>query len=231
MPLYIISTPIGNLQDITIRALDVLKSVDFVLCEDTRETRKLLERYEINKPLISFHQHTDERKLCEVIARISSGQSAAYATDAGTPNISDPGAQLVRQAAERNIQIIPIPGPSALTAALSISTIDVSRFIFLGFPPVKKGRKTFFEKIAISEYPVAICESSHRIKKTLQEIAEFDNLKKVEVFREMTKKFETIHRGPVSRVVEEVMEKGEFVVIIDKLHETHETEHERYEII
>lgn len=214
MSLYIISTPIGNLGDITLRALEVLKSVNFVLCEDTRQTKKLLDKYNINVPLISFHQHTDQKKLEEIIAEIISGRTAAYATDAGTPNISDPGSALVRAAAEKGIQIIPIPGPSALTSALSVSTIDVSRFIFLGFPPVKKGRKTFFEKIAVSEYPVVIYESCHRIKKTLQEISEFDKLRKVEVFRELTKKFESVYRGVVSEVVDEIVEKGEFVIIL-----------------
>lgn len=214
MSLYIISTPIGNLGDITLRALEVLKSVNFVLCEDTRQTKKLLDKYNINVPLISFHQHTDQKKLEEIIAEIISGRTAAYATDAGTPNISDPGSALVRAAAEKGIQIIPIPGPSALTSALSVSTIDVSRFIFLGFPPVKKGRKTFFEKIAVSEYPVVIYESCHRIKKTLQEISEFDKMRKVEVFRELTKKFESVYRGVVSEVVDEIVEKGEFVIIL-----------------
>lgn len=216
MPLYIISTPIGNLEDIAIRALAILKSVNFVLCEDTRETRKLLDKYNINVQTVSFHQHTDQKKLDEVIFQLLTGKSAAYVTDAGAPNISDPGSRLVRRATEKNIQIIPIPGPSALTAALSISAIDVPRFIFLGFPPAKKGRKSFFEKIAVSDYPVILYESPHRIKKTLQEIAEFDSLRKVEVFRELTKKFESVYRGPVSRIIGEVMEKGEFVIIIDK---------------
>lgn len=217
MLLYIISTPIGNLGDITLRALDTLKSVDFVLCEDTRETRKILDRYNINIRTESFHQHTDRRKLDEIIAEILSGKKAAYVSDAGTPNVSDPGSALIRAAVLKNIQVIPIPGPSALTAALSVSTIDVSRFIFLGFPPVKKGRKTFFQKIAVLEYPIVIYESSHRIKKTLQEIANVDKLRKVEVFRELTKKFETVYRGAASKVAEEVIEKGEFVVIVESL--------------
>ena len=215
MSLYIISTPIGNLGDITLRALEILKSVDLVLCEDTRQTRKLLDKYNINVQMASFHQHTDERKLSGIIARLALGQSAAYVADAGTPNISDPGSQLVRAAIDSGIAVIPIPGPSALTAALSVSCVDVSRFIFLGFPPVKKGRRTFFERIAVLEYPVVIYESSHRIIKTLQEIAEFDKLRKVEVFREMTKKFESVYRGVASEVIGEVIEKGEFVVIVE----------------
>lgn len=217
MSLYIISTPIGNLSDITLRALEVLKSVDFVLCEDTRETKKLLDKYDINVRTVSFHQHTDQKKLEEIIEEILFGKSAAYVTDAGTPNISDPGSALVRAAVEKNIQIVPIPGSSALTAALSISAIDVSRFIFLGFPPVKKGRKTFFEKLAVSEYPVVIYESCHRIKKTLQEISEFDKMRKVEVFRELTKKFESVYRGAMSKVIDGIVEKGEFVIILNGL--------------
>ena len=220
MSLYIISTPIGNLGDITLRALEILKSVDLVLCEDTRQTRKLLDKYNVNVQMASFHQHTDERKLSGIIARLALGQSAAYVADAGTPNISDPGSQLVRVAIDSGIAVIPIPGPSALTAALSVSCVDVSRFIFLGFPPVKKGRRTFFERIAVLEYPVVIYESSHRIIKTLQEIVKFDKLRRVEVFRELTKKFETIYRGSATEVLNEIKtkgdnQKGEFVIIVE----------------
>jgi len=220
MLLYIVSTPIGNLGDVTLRAIDTLKSVDFVLCEDTRQTKKLLDKYEISVKTISFHQHTKQEKLDEIVDKIYHGQSVAYVTDAGTPNISDPGAQLVRLAAQKNIQVVPIPGPSALSAALSVSALDVSHFSFLGFPPVKKGRQTFFKKISVAELTVVIYESSHRIIKTLQEIANFDKLRKIEVFRELTKKFESIYRGSAQDVLEEINakqenQKGEFVVIIE----------------
>ncbi|MFH1175387.1 MAG: 16S rRNA (cytidine(1402)-2'-O)-methyltransferase [bacterium] len=219
MLLYIVSTPIGNLEDITLRALNILKEVDFVICEDTRQTRKIMDRYEISARLVSFFQHSSGKKLEEIIGQIRDGQKAAYVTDAGTPNISDPGSLLVKTAVENGILVIPIPGPSALTAALSASALDVSRFSFFGFPPAKKGRKKFFQNILGGEIPVVLYESSHRIIKTLQEIAEFDNLRAVEVFREMTKKFETIYRGNIENVLSEIQskpenQKGEFVVII-----------------
>jgi len=217
--LYIVSTPIGNLKDITLRALEIMKSVDFVACEDTRETSKIFKAYEIKTPAISFHQHSAEKDTEKIIERIKSGENGALVTDAGTPNISDPGAKLIQMAVKSGITVIPIPGPSALTTAISASALDVSKFQFLGFPPTKKGRQTFFKKLSESELTTVIYESTHRIIKTVEEIKSVMPNCQIEVFRELTKKFETIYRGTVSEVISDVTtskddQRGEFVLIV-----------------
>ncbi|TRZ77432.1 16S rRNA (cytidine(1402)-2'-O)-methyltransferase [bacterium] len=217
--LYIVSTPIGNLKDITLRALEIMKSVDFVACEDTRETSKILKTYEIQASTISFHQHSAEKDAEKIIERLKSGENGALVTDAGTPNISDPGAKLVQMAIQSGITVVPIPGPSALTTAISASALDVSKFQFLGFPPTKKGRQTFFKKLSESELTTVMYESTHRIIKTLEEIKGVMPDCQIEVFRELTKKFETIYRGTISEVISGVTaskddQRGEFVVIV-----------------
>ena len=216
--LYIVATPIGNLGDITLRALETLKTVDIILCEDTRVTSKLLAHFEISKSLVSYHHHSDEKKVSEIRELLEQGKNIALVTDAGTPGISDPGNQLVKFIANSSqpIEIIPIPGVSAVVTALSISGFPTDKFLFLGFPPHKKGRKTFFESITNAEHTVVFYESSHRIKKCLSELAKVLKLEmKVCVCRELTKKFETVYRGTVGGIGDmRVLEKGEFVILV-----------------
>lgn len=171
--LYIVATPIGNLEDLTLRALRILGEVDFVLCEDTRVTSKLLTHYKIKTKTISYHQHSDVHKIEHIINLLKEDKDLALVSDAGTPGISDPGGKLVQAVLEKfgdDVKIESVPGPSAVAAALSISGIATDKFIFLGFPPHKKGRQTFIEKILESDYPVVVYESKHRILKFLDEL-------------------------------------------------------------
>ena len=229
--LYIVSTPIGNLDDVTQRALWVLKSVSLILCEDTRVTRKLLEHFDIHKQLLSFHQHSRLRKLSYILDLLKRGKSLALVSDAGTPGISDPGGKLIEAVIENlgdEVKISPIPGPSALTAAASISGFPMDRFLFLGFPPKKRKRSKFLRAVLESKYPVIFYESPYRIIKTLEELQNYYNelpssdggKPDVVVCRELTKKFETVYRGEVANVIEKIKNdkikgniKGEFVVI------------------
>ena len=215
--LYIVATPIGNLKDITLRALDVLKSADLILCEDTRVTIKLLNHFEIKKQVLSYHQHSDFKKTEEIIDLLKQGEKIALVCDAGTPGISDPGGKLIEEIIASDIaDVIPIPGASALSSAVSISGIAMDRFVFMGFPPMKNKRNKYFEKINELEYPVVLYESSHRILKTLKDLLDNPD---VIVFRELTKVFETVYRGKTSEVLEKLEKegpKGEFVVIIRK---------------
>jgi len=219
--LYIIGTPIGNLKDITLRALEVLKEVDLILCEDTRVTKKLLEHYQIKKPLLNYHQHSRLKKVNYILELLKQGKNLALVSDAGTPGISDPGNLLVYEAIERlreKVEIIPIPGPSAATAAASISGFPMDKFLFLGFPPTKRKRKKFFEAVVKSKYPVIFYESPYRIIKTLKELSSFISDREVVVCRELTKKFETIYRGEIEEVIKEIEKdiiKGEFVIIVE----------------
>ncbi|NTU98663.1 16S rRNA (cytidine(1402)-2'-O)-methyltransferase [Candidatus Falkowbacteria bacterium] len=171
--LYIVATPIGNLEDLTMRALRILKEVDFILCEDTRVTGNLLKHYDIKTPTVSYHQHSNLHKVEQVLGWLEEGKNLALVTDAGTPGISDPGGKLVQAVIERfedEVKIESVPGASAVTAALSISGINADKFVFFGFPPHKKGRQTFLKKIMVSEYPVVVYESKHRIIKFLEEL-------------------------------------------------------------
>ena len=212
--LYIVATPIGNLKDITLRALEVLKSVDLIACEDTRVTSKLLARYEIKKPLISYHQHSKLAKIDNIIEKLRSGKDVALVSDAGTPNIDDPGGVLVDRAYEEDIEIITIPGPSALGAALAICGFPANSFLFLGFLPKKKGRQTLFTALQNEKRMIVFYESVYRVKKSLNDFLEYLGDREVCVCREMTKKFETVYRGKISEVVNEIKEKGEFVIIV-----------------
>ncbi|MEI7690022.1 MAG: 16S rRNA (cytidine(1402)-2'-O)-methyltransferase [bacterium] len=214
--LYVVATPIGNLGDITLRAIETLKEVDLIACEDTRHTLKLLNHFEIKKPLISFHQHSKIQKVEQIISSINSGQKVALVTDAGTPGISDPGQVLISAAHEDNIRVIPIPGVSALTALVSVSGLKNSEFEFIGFLPHKKGRQTKLKEIAQSQMPVIIYESPYRIKKLLNELLVAVGDQKIVVGREITKKFEEIYRGKISSVLPTIKEKGEFVLIIER---------------
>jgi len=217
--LFIVATPIGNLEDITKRALRVLSEVDLILCEDTRETQKLLNFYNIKTKTLSYHQHSKIQKVDYIVDLLEQGKNLALVSDAGTPGISDPGNKLIGQLVNRPIgqlKIIPIPGPSAVIAAASISGFPTDKFLFLGFPPMKKKRKKFFEEVRNFQYPVIFYESPHRIIKTLNELG--GNLRVV-VGRELTKKFETIYRGKIEEIIkilEKEGPKGEFAVIVEK---------------
>ena len=218
--LYVVATPIGNLDDITYRAVETLREVDFVLCEDTRVTAKLLGRYDIETHSISYHQHSDEKKVKEIKDLLDQGKDLALVTDAGTPGISDPGNRLIQSLVKDldSLEIIPIPGPSAVATALSICGFPTDKFLFFGFPPHKKGRNKFFVQVGEAKHTVAFYESCHRIKKALVQLSE--NLaedRQICVCRELTKKFESVYRGTIAEVSEmEMPEKGEFVVVISK---------------
>lgn len=199
--LYIVATPIGNLSDITLRALETLKSVDLIACEDTRVTAKLLNHYNIKKPLISYHQHTKLKKIELLINELKDGKNIALVTDAGTPGISDPGNVLIAKLLNCHIAIVPVPGPSALTALISVAGIDMQRFIFLGFPPHKKGREKFFKEAVSYNYPVVYYESPYRVLKNLALLEEIQPGKDVIIGRELTKMFEEVVRGKVSEAI------------------------------
>jgi 16S rRNA (cytidine1402-2'-O)-methyltransferase len=250
--LYIVATPIGNLKDITFRALEVLREVDLVVCEDTRQTVKLLNHYQISKPLVSYFQHSKFSKVEFIIGELADGKKIALVTDAGTPGISDPGGKLVEQllrllpldegrtgwgvekentspsqsppqlrGRRNSVTIIPIPGPNAAVTALSVSGFPTDKFVFMGFPPHKKGRQKFFDEVANAKYTAVFYESTHRIIKTLKQLIETRNLteRKIVVCRELTKMFESIYRGSAEEIIK-ILEsdknnlKGEFVVVI-----------------
>lgn len=217
--LFIVATPIGNLGDMTLRAIDTLKSVDVVLSEDTRVSGNLLKHFAISKPLISFHAHTDREKALGLVERLLAGENMALITDAGTPGVSDPGNVLVALAAEQGIKIVPLPGASALGAIISVAGVDMQRFVFMGFPPHKKGRQTFFQEVAASTLPVIYYESPHRVLKNLELLAELAPQKKLVVGRELTKLFEEIVRGDVAEVRSHFIDKpgkvkGEFTIVV-----------------
>ncbi len=215
--LFIVATPIGNLEDITLRALRILKEVDLIACEDTRVTKRLLEHYQIDKQVISYHQHSQVGKVDFLLEKLKQGKNIALVSDAGTPGISDPGGLLVSAAASEGIKVEAIVGPSALTAALSISGLPTDKFLFLGFLPHKKGRETLIKEIIESKYTIVFYESVHRIIKALGQLNEAGLERKVVVCRELTKKFETVYRGKINEVLKLLQDdqvKGEFVVII-----------------
>ncbi len=221
--LYVVGTPIGNLEDVTLRALRILKECDAVLCEDTRVTNKLLSHYEIKKPLVSYHAHSGVAKYDKVFALLEEEKTLALVSDAGTPTVSDPGALLVDAVRERygsEVHIESIPGPSAVTTALSVAGVHADSFLFLGFPPHKKGRQTFFDIVTMSEYTTVFFESPHRIMKALEALAgRLEEGRRVVVCRELTKHFEEVVRGSTSEVLAHFTEhadrvRGEFVVIV-----------------
>ncbi len=215
--LFIVATPIGNLEDITLRALSTLKTVDAILCEDTRVTKKLLDHFEIKKELVSYHHHSDERKVRYIKEMLAAGKNLALVTDAGTPGISDPGNALIHNlTSKENITVVPIPGASALIAALSISGFPTDKFIFTGFPPHKNKRQKFFQEIAVAEHTVVFYESGHRILKCLKELKTILNpARPVLICRELTKKFETIYRSTAGNLASLTLdERGEFTLVV-----------------
>ena len=232
MKLYIVATPIGNLEDITYRAVRILKKVDYILCEDTRVTSKLLERYEIKKSLISYHQRSKNNKTEQIIEKLKEGNNLALVTDAGTPGISDPGNELVAEVRKEmaedmvdgDMEIVPIPGASAVATLASVAGINLQKFVFLGFPPNKKGRQTFFQEVVRNieenKYPVFYYDSPYRVIKNLEMLQEMTSDVKVIIGRELTKKFEEVKVGSVKEILEYYNEegkglvKGEFVVAV-----------------
>ncbi len=243
---YVVATPIGNMGDITIRAIEVLKSVDIILCEDTRQTKKILEKYNINKPTMSYPSddvirasHTQKKftrtrsgggfaKVDKIFELLEEGKNLALVSDAGTPTISDPGAMLVSQIKKHfisarqdlaEVQVVPIPGASAVIAALSASGLPTHEFTFLGFLPHKKGRETLFKEIAESKRTMVFYESPHRILKTLESLTKFCPTKKVCIARELTKIYEELQTGLPSEILNYFIEnsskqRGEFTVIV-----------------
>ena len=221
--LYIVATPIGNLEDLSPRALRILAEADLILCEDTRNTQKIFERFEIKKPLLSYHQHSKIQKVEYIIDLLKQEKILALVSDAGTPGVSDPGNKLIELALEAlpDLKVTPVPGPCALAAAASVCDFSMDKFVFLGFPPVKNKRKKYFEELLASQYPVIFYESTYRIIKSLEEIAALESQaekpRQIVACRELTKKFETIYRGTAKEVIGQLKKditKGEFAVVV-----------------
>lgn len=218
--LYLVATPIGNLEDITFRAINVLKEADIIAAEDTRHTLKLLNHYEISKPLISYHRHNEEVKKEVLINKLLEGQNIALVTDAGTPGISDPGEEIVREAIENNIEMIPIPGACALINALIPSGLNTKEFAFYGFLPLNKNnRKSVLERIKKEDKTVILYEAPHKLIKTLEDIqASVGDINCV-LARELTKIHEEFIRGSINSILEKMKEKeaikGEYIVLLD----------------
>ncbi len=219
--LVLVPTPIGNLEDITLRDIRVLKESDLILAEDTRTSGKLLKHLEISKPLLAFHAHNEHKALENVIQKIKASGGVSLISDAGTPGISDPGYLLVRACLEAGIKVECLPGPTAIIPAIVASGMSCDRFVFEGFLPHKKGRQTKFMEIAKEERTVVLYESPHRLEKCLEQIVEFMSpVRKVCVVREISKMFETYHRGTASELVKYFKTnpaKGEIVIIIEGL--------------
>ncbi|MGL4970654.1 MAG: 16S rRNA (cytidine(1402)-2'-O)-methyltransferase [Cetobacterium sp.] len=215
--LYIVATPIGNLDDITLRAIKTFEEVDFVFAEDTRVTKKLLNHLGIEKIVYRYDEHTKMHQVSNIANMLENGNKIALVTDAGTPCISDPGFEVVDEALKRGIRVIPIPGPSAMTAAASVAGISTRRFCFEGFLPKKKGRQTLLKSLATEERTVVIFESPHRIEKTLRDIETFIGVREVVIVREITKIYEEILRGTTTELIEKLSQnpiKGEIVLLI-----------------
>lgn len=215
--LFIVATPIGNLKDITIRAIETLKEVDFIACEDTRNTSFLLSSYEIKKELFVLNAANEVNKIAIVLNRIKNGEKCALVTDAGTPCISDPGIRLVNAAEKENIEIVGIPGANAAILALSIAGLPTDSFVFEGFIPQKKGRQKKLKELSIEERTIVLYESTYRIKKLIEELNEYMPERTIAVCRELTKKFEEIWKGIPSQILsnfDERVTKGEFVIVI-----------------
>lgn len=215
--LYVVATPIGNLGDITFRAVETLKSADFIICEDTRVTSILLHHFEISKPLVVINAHNETKSLERVLERILTSESAALVSDAGTPCISDPGVRFVNYAIERGIEVVGIPGVNAAIMALSICGLPTDSFVFEGFLPQKKGRQKKLLQLSEEERTIVLYESTYRIEKLLEELKEYMPTRQIVVGRELTKKFEETWRGTAEEILtdfEKKNKKGEFVLVI-----------------
>ncbi|MFA5947414.1 MAG: 16S rRNA (cytidine(1402)-2'-O)-methyltransferase [Candidatus Gracilibacteria bacterium] len=215
--LYIVSTPIGNLEDITLRAIRTLKECDYITAEDTRHSHILLQKYEIKTPAMSYHSYSSDEKLEAIVRLLKEGKNIALISDAGTPGISDPAYGLIRRAIEENIKIVPIPGASSLLSALVMSGKRMNQFLYIGFLPLKKGRQTLLKELANEERTIVIFESPHRILRTLSDIKTFIGDKDIAICREITKIFEETLRMNISSAIEHFTKtkpKGEFVLVI-----------------
>lgn len=213
--LFVVATPIGNLEDLTFRARRVLGEVDLIAAEDTRRTSKLLAHYQIRKPMVSLREHNEVRESPRLVARMQAGESIALVTDAGTPGIADPGARLVKTAREGGIAIVPIPGPSAVIAAMSISGAEAPEFSFYGFPPVKgTERENWFKRLASTPHPSVFFEAPHRIERTLLECGKYLAKQQINVSRELTKLNEQLVVSPNISTLSVVKPIGEFVVVV-----------------
>lgn len=220
--LYFVPTPVGNLDDMTFRAVKVLKDVDYILCEDTRTSGILLRHFEISKPTRSYHLHNEHQATEKVIADLKSGQNIALVTDAGTPGISDPGYLLAKAAADHDVEMICLPGATAFVPALVVSGLPNNEFLFAGFLPQKKGRQTKLKQLAEEKKTVVLYESPHKINTTLEQINEYFGAEtKVSLSREISKKFEETKRGTIGELIEFSKSKtlkGEIVLIINNSH-------------
>ncbi len=215
--LYIVATPIGNLEDITLRAIRTLKEVDYIAAEDTRHSGILMKKYEIPTQVLSYHSYSSDSKLRKIVDLLKDGKEVALISDAGTPGISDPAYALIQAAIEEGIRIVPIPGASAPLAALVMSGLPMNQFLYLGFLPLKKGRQTLLKSLADEKRTIVIFESPHRIKKTLAQILEFIGNVNISICREITKIHEETLRLTVSEAIshyEKVAPRGEFVLVL-----------------
>jgi 16S rRNA (cytidine1402-2'-O)-methyltransferase len=214
--LYIVATPIGNLEDITLRALRVLKEADLIACEDTRHTRKLLAHYQISKPTVSYHEHNERERSAELIEKLEAGLNIALVSDAGTPLVSDPGFRIVREALDRRIPVVPIPGPSALIAAVSASGLPTAEFAFFGFLPARRAaRRARLEELAKIKSTLVFYEAPHRIKETIADASVVFGNRECVVARELTKLHEEFVRGSLSQLeLPEGAARGEIVLLI-----------------
>jgi 16S rRNA (cytidine1402-2'-O)-methyltransferase len=216
--LYLIATPIGNLSDITLRALETLRQVDVIACEDTRKTGRLLQHFEIDKPKIAFHEHNERQATARVMSMIEQGQSVALVTNAGTPGISDPGFTLVRRAIEEDVPVVMIPGPSALVMGLVLSGLPSHSFTFRGFPPRKPGpRRRFLEVDVDSPHTLVFYESPYRLKAFLQDAIEVFGNRQAALANELTKMYEEVQRGTLSELLalfDDEEPRGEYTVVI-----------------
>lgn len=222
--LYIVATPIGNLEDITLRALKILKEVDIIAAEDTRQTLKLLNYYEITKHLISYHRHNEEIKSDYLIQKLNDGENIALVSDAGTPGISDPGEEIIKKAIENQIDVIPIPGACAMINALICSGVSTKEFTFIGFLPLnRKLRREKLEEIENSNKTIILYEAPHKLQSTLNDLKDMIKNRKIILARELTKVHEEFIRGTIDELIERVSDlKGEIVIIIEKSHDEKE---------
>lgn len=216
--LYLVPTPLGNLKDITLRALEVLKEVDLILCEDTRTSRKLLDHYQIQQPLTAYHQHNEHKVTAHLVEQLQAGKKMALITDAGTPGISDPGFLLVRACIQHQVEVICLPGATAFVPALVNSGLPAHSFIFEGFLPLKKGRQTAMKKLAVESRTMIFYESPLRLVKTLRELGEYmGETRLASVSRELTKMFEETRRGTLKELFDHFSQhppRGEIVLVV-----------------
>jgi 16S rRNA (cytidine1402-2'-O)-methyltransferase len=216
--LFVVATPIGNLEDLTFRALRTLREVDLIAAEDTRRTAKLLARYEVRKRLVSLREHNEARETPRLLAELEAGRSIALVSDAGTPTIADPGTRLIAAAHDRHVHVVPIPGPSAVAAALSVSGFTADQFVFMGFPPAAGAvRARWFQQLADETRTVVFFEAPHRVRRTLHEVLEYVK-RPIITARELTKVHESLVIQPTNNDIIQIQPIGEFVIVVDKPH-------------